>query len=224
MCASRSSSLALPALTSFARGVALVTNGPASTLPAYVAAEGRGDEDVGTIVLTPQNSGGVASQIVWGGSETLDGQSTSISTATEATPQDTRVADLTADLVTSTSGDAVAATRRGRHPIRASRAGGRRRSRTPRARCASRGSTALNQRDALDAVGDTAKGTLWRVTSDIADRAGASADVTSLARLIATLQFVFVGIALLLALPTAASRRAARRTPRVVGPHWREGR
>ncbi len=43
-------------------------------------------------------------------------------------------------------------------------------------------------------------------------------------RLIAILQFGVVAIALLLALPTAASRRAARRTPRVVGPHWREGR
>jgi hypothetical protein len=62
------------------------------------------------------------------------------------------------------------------------------------------------------------------VTSDVADRPAVSTGVQAIARLIAVVQFIVVGIAILLALPTAASRRAARRTPRVVGPHWREGR
>ena len=73
--------LAFPALTSMARGVAFLTNGPISTLPAYVAAAGRESADVGTIVLTPQNAEGLSSRIVWGGSETLGGQSTIVSTA-----------------------------------------------------------------------------------------------------------------------------------------------
>ena len=41
---------------------ALLTNGPRSTLPAYVAAEGRENQDVGTIMLTPQNAGGVSTR------------------------------------------------------------------------------------------------------------------------------------------------------------------
>ena len=85
-------------------------------------------------------------------------------------------------------------------------------------------STALDQRDALDAVGDTAKGTLWRVTTEVTARPSLPEETLALARLIAAIQLGLVAIALLLAVPTAASRRAARHTPRVVGVHWREGR
>lgn len=73
-------------------------------------------------------------------------------------------------------------------------------------------------------VGDTAKGELWRVIADIAPRPQETASVAALSRTIAIGQLVVFGIALLLALPTAATRRDARRTPRVVGPHWQEGR
>ncbi|HBS76232.1 MAG TPA: glycosyl transferase, partial [Microbacterium sp.] len=66
--------LAVPSLTALAREASLLTNGPESTLPAYVAAEGRDDPDVGTILLTPQSDGGLSAEVVWGGSETLGGQ------------------------------------------------------------------------------------------------------------------------------------------------------
>ncbi|MET0781722.1 MAG: glycosyltransferase, partial [Microbacterium sp.] len=99
--------LAMPALTAMARGTALLTNGPASTLPAYVSAAGREDPDVGTIVITPQNEGGVSSRVVWGGSETLDGQATIISTRSTETAADAEVATLTANLVTSAADDVV---------------------------------------------------------------------------------------------------------------------
>ncbi|GAA1985107.1 glycosyltransferase family 2 protein [Microbacterium pumilum] len=214
--------LAAPALTSMARGVILITNGPDSSLPAYVAAEGR-DSEVGTIVLTPQDSGGVSSQVVWGGSETLGGQSTIISTATHPTPQDVELANMTADLVSGSADDVVAelADDGIRFVLLAPAA--------PPESDAARamrlaGSTALDQRDTLDAVGDTAKGSLWRVTTDVSDRPAVAADVANIARSIALADVLVVGIALLLALPTSASRRAARRTPRIVGPHWREGR
>ena len=83
---------------------------------------------------------------------------------------------------------------------------------------------ALNQRDTLDAVGDTAKGTLWRLVDEVAPRPQESASVVTTGRIIAGVQLAVMAIALLLAVPTAASRREARRTPRVVGPHWQEGR
>ena len=73
-------------------------------------------------------------------------------------------------------------------------------------------------------MGETAKGSLWRVTTDVADRPGVAASVHATAALVATVQLAVLGAALLLALPTAASRREARQTPRVVGPHWQEGR
>lgn len=215
--------LAIPGLTAMARGVIGLTNGPASTLPAYVAAEGRGDADVGTIILTPQTTTGLSARIVWGESETIGGQATIISTRTTTTAQDVEVAELAADLVT-TSEDApvqqladwgVSFVLLAPAPAPESDA-----ARAMRLFAL----TSLDQRDTLDAVGDTTKGTLWRVTSDVASRPAAPDGTLALARLLAGVQLAVLLIALLLALPTVQSRRAARRTPRVVGPHWREGR
>lgn len=215
--------LAVPSLTAFARGTATIANGPASTLPAFVAAEGRDDPDVGTIVLTPQTDAGVAAQVVWGASETIGGQVTTLSTRTRATPQDEELAALAADLVTPSSEDVVAQlAERGIGFILLAPT-------TPPESDAARtmrlsATTALGQRDTLVVVGDTAKGELWRVVDQIAPRPEEPASVAGLAGWIAFGQFAILGIALLLALPTATSIREARRTPRVVGPHWQEGR
>ena len=100
--------LALPSLTAMARGTALLTNGPASTLPAYVAAEGRDDPDVGTNVLTPQNVTGISARVVWGGGETLGGQTTLLSTRSETSADDSVIAELAADLATSSAENVVA--------------------------------------------------------------------------------------------------------------------
>jgi hypothetical protein len=215
--------LAVPSLTAFTRGTATIANGPASTLPAFVAAEGRDDPDVGTIVLTPQADAGVAAQVVWGASETVGGQTTLLSTRTQASPQDEELAALAADLVTPSSEDVVAELAdRGIGFILLAPS-------TPPETDAARtmrlsAMTALGQRDTLVVVGDTAKGELWRVVDEIEPRPAEAASVSALARWIAFGQFAILGIALLLALPTATSIREARRTPRVVGPHWQEGR
>lgn len=215
--------LAVPSLTAMARGTALLTNGPESTLPAYVDAAGREDPDVGTIIMTPQNQGGVSSRVVWGGSETLNGQATMISTRSAETAADQEVATLTANLVTAAAEDVIGdlaangvsfillapATQPESDIARAFRLSAE---------------TALDQRDGLDAVGATAKGALWRVTQPVEPRAGVPASVRDTARAILFAQLIAVGVALLLAVPTAASRREARRSPRVVGPHGQEGR
>jgi len=215
--------LAMPALTSMARGTSLLTNGPASTLPAYVSAAGREDPDVGTIVLTPQNDGGVSSRIVWGGSETLDGQATIISSRTAETAADREVATVTANLVTSAADDVVGDLASLGVSFVLLAPAAQPESEGARAFRLSAG-TALDQRDGLDAVGETDKGVLWRVTQEVEPRATAPASARDLARSIAFLQITAVVVALLLAIPTAASRREARRSARVVGPHWQEGR
>jgi hypothetical protein len=215
--------LALPSLSAMARGTSTLTNGPQSTLPAYVSAAGREDPDVGTMILTPQNAGGVSSRVVWGGSETLDGQATMISTRSKATPADERIATLTADLVTSTADSAVAdLAGYGVSFVRLAPTAAPESDAARAFRLAA--ATALDQRDDLDSVGETAKGVLWRVTQPTAPRAQASASVHEIARGIAFAQFAAIAVALLLAIPTTASRREARRTSRIVGPHWQEGR
>ena len=215
--------LALPSLTALARGTALITNGPASTLPAYVAAEGRDDPDVGTIVLTPQNVTGISARVVWGGGETLGGQTTLLSTRSETSADDSVIAELAADLATS-SAENVVSELAGHGvgfvllapalPPESDAARAMRLSVT----------TSLDQRDTLDSVGETAKGTLWRVTTEVTARPSVPAAVHVTASLVAGAQLAVLAAALLLALPTAASRREAKRMPRIVGPYWQEGR
>lgn len=215
--------LALPSLSSMARDTALISNGPASTLPAYVSAAGRDDPDIGTIVLTPQNGSGVSSQVIWGGSETLSGQATMTTTRTEESAGDATVATMTADLVTSTSDTVIEdLAAQGISFVLLAPAAEPESAEARALRLSA--ATALDQRDDLDAVGETSKGALWRVTLPVADRATDSTSARDLARALALAQLAVIAVALLLAVPTRASRRTARRSPRVVGPHWQEGR
>lgn len=213
--------VAVPSITAMVRGTSSLQNGPASTLPAYVAAQGADDLTVGTILITPQNSGAVAARVVWGGSDTLGGHSTVTATRNEASADDREVAALTADLVSSSSEDVVS---------RAAALGIRFIVVAPESDAESDAAralrltaeTALNQREDLDVVGATPKGSLWRVSADVTARPGADASDQRLAVAISLIQLVVFAVALLLSLPTAASRRQARRMPRTVGPRARE--
>jgi GT2 family glycosyltransferase len=215
--------LAIPSLTAMGRGEAFLDRGDASTLPAYVAAEGRGNPDVGTMVLTPQNEGGVAATFVWGGSETLGGQSTVVNTRTEGTEQDAVTGSLAADLITSADDSPVldlAAHGVSFVLLEAPVGDEAPEARTMRLEAA----VALNQRDTLEAVGETAKGELWRVSAEVAERPAESELTEVIAGIITASQVAVLAIALLLAVPTPATRREARRVSRVVGPSWQEGR
>ena len=204
---------ALPSLSAQMRGATTVAEGPTSTLPAYVAAVGRGDANTGTVVLQPLADGAVSAKVVWGESETIGGASTVLATRTAATPADTKIAELAADLVTPTSTDVVDRLRADGIRFVLLRTAT---DETARELTLTAGTT-LDARDGLDAVGTTSKGSLWRVTGDETPRAAAAASVAPLRNGIALAQLIAVAVALLLAVPTAASRRRARSTPRVVG-------
>ncbi|KAA9111215.1 glycosyltransferase [Microbacterium rhizomatis] len=216
--------LAVPTLATMTRGTPPpLANGPVSTLPAYVDAEGASNPDVGTIVLTPLSDGGVSTRIIWGGSETLGGQWTVAATPATATEGDTVVAGITADLVTSTADDVIdrlAAAGVGFVLLTPAATPETDAARTFRLMA----ETAIDQRDALDSVGATPKGELWRVTGAVQPRASATEAVQTSAQWIAFAQIAVILAALLLAVPTRASRRQARRTPRIVGPYVQEER
>jgi hypothetical protein len=57
---------AVPVITALPRGTSAVTNGPSSTLPAYVEAEGRSGLGNATFVLTAAADGSVVTDVVWG--------------------------------------------------------------------------------------------------------------------------------------------------------------
>ncbi|MBD7957210.1 glycosyltransferase family 2 protein [Microbacterium sp. Sa4CUA7] len=214
---------AVPALTAQARQATALVEGRASTLPAYVAAEGRGNGDVGTIVLTPLGDGSVDAEVVWGASETLGGQSTARDTRVEATAADEETAALVADLMTDAAEDAVTplAERGIGFVLLAPSAAPTEAAETVRRTAA----IALDQRDRLESVGEeTLRGSLWLVAGGASARQDETTLVAATARGIATVQLIVLTIALLLAIPTAQTRRDARRAPRIVGLRAGESR
>ncbi|MDQ1073980.1 MULTISPECIES: glycosyltransferase [Microbacterium] len=195
----------------------VLTNGPTSTLPAFVAAEGRGSTAIGTIVLDPR-ADGLRVDVVWGGSATVGGQSTVRATRIEAQPADRELAALAADLTTPSSDDVIE--RLGERGIgfvllQSASAGENDVIRGARLAAA----TSLDQRDALDGVGTTSRGDLWRVTASVQPRPPLDDHQARVQSLVTFGSLGVLLVALLLAVPTSASRRVARRTPRIVGPN-----
>lgn len=205
---------ALPALTALHGGRTELTNGPESTLPAYVAAEARGDREISTLVLTPQNDGGLAIDVVWGASATLGAQTTMLSTATS--PQGVDISALAVDLLSPRTFDApgeLAA--HGIHFVLLDQPRG---SESDAARAFRvEAVTALDQRAGFVKVGETDKGVLWRLDAEPAERSDLTRAEQGTAGSIIALQLIVVFAALLLSIPTRASRRAARSQSRIVG-------
>jgi len=205
---------ALPALTAFHTDRTVLTNGPESTLPAYVAAEARGDRPVSTLVLTPQNNGGLAAGVAWGSSATLGAQSTILNTAIE--PQGTDISTLAVDLLSARTFDAPGELASlGIHFVLLGQVEG---SESDAARAFRvEAVTALDQRAGFVKVGETDKGVLWRMEAEPADRAEPTRAQAGMSSSIIVIQLIVVFAALLLAIPTRASRRAARSRSRIVG-------
>lgn len=209
---------AVPALTAVHAGRSVLAEGSGSTLPALIAANARGDRDLGTLVITPLGENSAATRVVWGASETLGAQTTLLSTATEV--QGTDVTALTVDLISTRDFDAAAELANlgidfvlldelpegaddGAEGFRLDAV------------------IALDQRTGFVRGGDvTGIGVLWRLEEsgvDGAARADQAGDDQGVSRSVMTLQLLVVLAALLLAVPTRASRRASRAISRVVG-------
>lgn len=206
--------LALPALTAFHDDRSVLTDGPRSTLPAYVAAQAAEDREIGTLVLTPQNDGTLAAEVAWGASETLGAQTTILSTATEIRGAD--ITSLAVDLLSARDFDAPGelAAHGISHVLLAEVPGGE----SDRARSFRTDAiTSLDQRAGFVQAGTTDRGVLWRLDAAPAARDAMSAGQTATAQLFIAVQLIAVFAALLLSIPTRASRRASRAQSRVVG-------
>ena len=204
---------AVPALTAFHAGRSVLSDGPESTLPAYVAAQAAGDQPIATLVLTPQNDGGLAVEVAWGASETLGSQSTMISTA--VTPQGADISTLAVDLLSARDFDAPGelAAKGISYVLVAKVPGEGDQARTLRTAAVA----SIDQRPGLVHAGNTDRGVLWRLEADVADPPSLTASQQGTARLVTTVQLLVVLAALLLSIPTRASRRAARAQSRIVG-------
>ncbi|WP_417508321.1 glycosyltransferase [Microbacterium sp.] len=205
---------AVPALTALHTDRSALTNGPQSTLPAYVAAEARGDQPVSTLVLTPLNDGALAVDVVWGPSATLGAQTTMLSTATE--PQGVDLSALSVDLLSARTFNAPAELAQyGIAYVLLDQVDGDESDAARAFRVEA--VTALDQRAGFVKVGETDKGVLWRLDAEPAERQGLTLAEAGTASTITAIQLIVLFAALLLAVPTRASRRAARAQSRIVG-------
>lgn len=204
---------AIPALTAFHAGRSVLSDGPESTLPAYVAAQAAGDQSIATLVLTPQNDGGLAVEVVWGASETLGSQSTMISTAVE--PQGADISTLAVDLLSARDFDAPGelAAEGISYVLVAQVPGEGDQARTLRTAAVA----SIDQRPGLVHAGSTNRGELWRLEAEVADPPTLTAAQQGSARFVMIMQLMVLLAALLLSIPTRASRRAARAQSRIVG-------
>ncbi len=202
---------AVPALTAPLRGVAAITEGATSTLPAYVEAEGRGGLSTATFVITPTSGGAAVADVVWGETASLGGQTTLRSARSEGDAADDETAQLTAGLIADPDGEVI-------HDLAAHGVAFvllQDTAQTDAARALRlEAETSLDQRPDLEIVGDTTRGKLWRITTDVTARPVADAGQ---AWRVAILQGGIILAALLLALPTRGSLAQARLLPRVVG-------
>lgn len=204
---------ALPGLLAVNTGNAEVRNASTSTLPALVVAQAASEPDRATLVLTPDNDGALGVRVIWGASETLGAQTTMLSTAT--TPQGADVANDAVDLLSARDFEAAEAlAERGVSFVLLVQ--------TPDENDRARNMhddavTAIDERSGFVKAGETAHGVLWSVDVPIADRAQPGDTAHTIGRIVGLVQLIVVLAALLLAIPTRASRRAARSRPRVVG-------
>lgn len=204
---------AVPGLLAVNLGEAQIRNGATSTLPALVAAHASDDVDSGTLVMTPLDDGSLATQLVWGPSATLSAQTTMLTTATRV--HDDSLAADAVDLLSSRDFDAASAlVDRGiGFVLLSSRPGQSDQAR----RMSDAAITAIDQRAGFVKAGSTPNGMLWQTAETPAERAQPSHAQRTVGSLIGLGQLIVVLAAVLLAIPTRASRRAARSRSRVVG-------
>ncbi|SEC01174.1 Glycosyltransferase, GT2 family [Paramicrobacterium humi] len=211
--------LAAPAFLAAPLGASPVRASDGRTLPAYVTAAAETDAGLGTLRVSPQADGSVVSTVVRGTGEHLDTQSTLVTTGAVLGDPDGGLAQLTGNII-SVTGEKLTP------ELRARGVGFVLLAPTPEAKdgepeeaalaTAKRASAALDANPELENVGETDTGMLWRTVDTVKGSEAGSYDSFGSLVSLAILVLVFA-VALLIAIPTSASRETARMTPRTVG-------
>lgn len=207
-----------PMIAIFPTGHSPVQASDGRTLPAYVTAAASQDPSQGTLLIRPERADAISATLIRGGGTSLDSRSTRANTRTVLTEDDNRIADLAGNLI-SASGLDVAKTLtdlRVRFVLLAPASPGLDPADAAGAeQTLNRAVAALETEGALGRVGPTDQGILWRFDGEIPPAAVAPTSwATPVVGFLTGLVFI---VALLLAVPTAASRRMAEATPRTIG-------
>lgn len=195
-----------PSLVALVTGSGPVVASDGRVQPAIVVAEAAGDPGLGVLVLRPQQDGSLGASVERGAGTTLDRTSTFAATQPVPTPEQQEVAELAGNLASRGGFDAAPVLDRlgiefvllvpadaGATDIR------------------ERAAEALDANAVLDAVGDTARGSLWRYPDHAASPLPAATSPAGALGLAA--QLAVLAFAVLLALPTGRRRRPVPATP-----------
>lgn len=192
-----------PSIVTLASGAGLVVAGDGRSLPAIVAAEALSDPELGTLVLRPLDDGSLAATVDRGAGTTLDETSTFAATRAAVSDAQREVAELAGNLASRGGFDpAPVLDRLGIEFVvltPAAGAGGD--------AVRERAAEALDAQPALEAVGDTGRGSLWRYPDHDPTSFPVGSSPIGAVGLVA--QAAVVILALLLALPTGRRRRLA---------------
>ncbi|MET1051320.1 MAG: glycosyltransferase family 2 protein [Mycetocola sp.] len=211
--------LAVPMAGALPTGNGQITAGNGRTLPAYVTAAASADPSVRTLVLVPQPDGGVAARVVTGAGDTLDNSSTLITTNPALTDNDREVTVLAGNLVSQGGLDpsSILSDVGVQYILLAEPASAPGDDVSESARSmANRAASSLDSSPVLAHVGPTDRGTLWRFEGETAP-VSTDGPVPFVSTLVLVAFAAVFGFALLLSVPTAASRRAAEGRPRTIG-------
>ncbi|MBG6239570.1 GT2 family glycosyltransferase [Mycetocola sp. CAN_C7] len=211
--------LAVPMAGALPTGNGEIAASNGRTLPAYVTAAASAEPLLRTLILSPQADGGVSARVIDGIGDTLDNSSTLVTTNPDLTENDQQVAVLAGNLVSQGGLDpsSILSDFGVEFILLTDPADASGNSVTPAAQgMANRAATSLDSNAVLAHVGPTDRGTLWRFEGETAPVPTAGA-VPFMSTLVLLSLVVVFGFALLLSIPTAASRRAAEGRPRTIG-------
>ncbi|WP_022901577.1 glycosyltransferase [Humibacter albus] len=189
-----------------------ITEGVANALPAYAAAQAETKPRLGTLLLTPQDDGSLAAQLVHGTGDTLDDQSTLSDTTRTLSPDEKKLAALAGNLASTSGLDSTALLKHfGISFVMLQTTAGE--GISPSSQTQLRAETALDGNPVLTQVASTDDSVLWSVPRQKATVA-VPADAGGWLRVgvLIALGVVF-GLTLLLALPTGRTERGTLRRP-----------
>ncbi|MEO6826796.1 MAG: glycosyltransferase family 2 protein [Microbacteriaceae bacterium] len=194
-------------------GTSLVVPGEGKALPAFIGAEAANHPRVGTLEITPQPDGAIATTLLRGTGPSLDEQSTLATTMLTLDAQERQLAGLAANLTSQSGLDATAQLNAlgigfvyltppvsGLEPDAAHRAAATER----------RASVALDGNPVLAPVGGGSVGLLWSHSAGTVPTTAAAQIPTGAGGIIRTLiligQALVIGITVLLSIPTGRAR------------------
>jgi len=192
-----------PSLVTLATGGGAVVPGDGRVAPAIVVAESIADPGLGTLVLRPQIDGSLAATVDRGAGATLDRTSTFAATRPSPSAAQRELAELAGNLASRGGYDpAPVLARLGIEFVVLTPSEG------PSATAIrERAAEALDAQAALEVVGDTARGSLWRFGAYEPIEPPSSGP--GLGAVALGGQLAVFGFAVLLALPTGRRRRLA---------------